>query len=57
MLCYTCDILYFYNFVLFLLEELQRVAQSVGIYIECEMLLSVSYTCREQGNVVPIAFA
>ena len=42
-----CSVLYFHNFVLFLLNGLRRVAQSVGIYSECQQLLSVSYPCRE----------
>ena len=57
LLWYAYDIVYFYNFVLVLLEELRRVAQGVGIYTKCQMVLSASYSCRDQGNVVPTAFA
>ena len=57
LLWYAYDIVYFYNFVLVLLEELRRVAQSVGIYTKCQMVLSASYSWRDQGNVVPTAFA
>ena len=36
-----------HNFVLFLVSGLRRVAQSVGIYTECQKHLSVSYSCRD----------
>ena len=36
-----------HNFGLFFVSGLRRVAQSVGIYTECQKHLSVSYSCRD----------
>ena len=47
LLCYTWHILYFHTFVLFLLNGLRRVVQSVGTYVECQKLLSVTYSHRD----------
>ena len=55
LLCYTWHILYFHNFVLLLVNGLKRVAQSVGIYIECQKLLSVSLV-ETKEKLSPLLF-
>ena len=57
LLFYTLYNVYFHDFDLFLSNKLRRVAQSVGVYTECQKLLSISYYCRDWGKFVSAAFA
>ena len=52
ILCFICSVTPdFHNFVLFLVNGLRRVAESVGIYIEYQKFLSVSFLVETKGKL------